>query len=53
MTTREAQAAKLDEIHQKLTDAVDQLVSSADWVRALTFATRFRSRSFGNTTWNL
>jgi antirestriction protein ArdC len=49
MMTREAQAAKLDEIHQKLTEAVDQLVSSADWVRALTFAAKFRSRSFGNT----
>ncbi|MDO5644980.1 MAG: ArdC-like ssDNA-binding domain-containing protein [Dermabacter sp.] len=51
-TTEEARAArdaKLDELHDKLTGAVDQLVSGKDWARALAFAARFRSRSFNNT----
>ena len=47
--SRAAQDAKLDALHAKLTDAVDQLVSGEDWARALAFAARFRSRSFGNT----
>ena len=50
--TREQQAArdaKLDALHERLTGAVEKLVSGDDWRRALEFAARFRSRSFGNT----
>jgi len=46
---RVARDAKLDELHEKLTGAVDQLVSGQDWARALAFAAKFRSRSFNNT----
>ncbi|WP_181273821.1 ArdC-like ssDNA-binding domain-containing protein [Brevibacterium oceani] len=46
---RQAREAKLDELHEKLTGAVEQLVSGPDWARALAFAARFRSRSFNNT----
>ena len=46
---RAARDAKLDELHDKLTQAVDQLVSGEDWAAALRFAARFRSRSFNNT----
>jgi len=42
-------SAKLDALHEHLTGAVDALVSGADWRRAMQFAARFRSRSFGNT----
>ncbi|WP_420112547.1 ArdC-like ssDNA-binding domain-containing protein [Pseudactinotalea sp.] len=51
-TTEEARAArdaKLDELHEHLTGAVERLVTGDDWRRALEFAARFRSRSFGNT----
>ncbi|GAB3062596.1 hypothetical protein GCM10027079_31750 [Sediminivirga luteola] len=52
-TTREqakaAREAKLDELHERLTGAVEQLVSDEDWARALAFAARFRARSFSNT----
>ena len=41
--------AKIDALHQKLTDAVGALVTGDDWRRALEFAARFRSRSFNNT----
>lgn len=44
-----ARDAKLDELHERLTNAVEQLVSGEDWRRALTFAAQFRSRSFNNT----
>ena len=44
-----ARDAKLDELHETLTGAVEQLVSGDDWKRALTFAAHFRSRSFNNT----
>lgn len=44
-----ARDAKLDELHQTLTGAVEQLVSGDDWKRALAFAANFRSRSFNNT----
>lgn len=44
-----AREARLDELHDKLTTAVDQLVSGEDWKRALAFAANFRSRSFNNT----
>lgn len=47
--TRAARDAKLDELHERLTRAVERLVSGDDWRRALEFAARFRSRSFGNT----
>lgn len=46
--TRQAREVKLDELHGKLTGAVEQLVSGEDWARALSFAARFRSRSFNN-----
>lgn len=46
---RAARDAKLDELHQRLTGAVEQLVSGEDWARALAFAAQFRSRSFNNT----
>lgn len=42
----EAREAKLDALHQKLTDSVSALVTGDDWRRALEFAARFRSRSF-------
>lgn len=52
MTTREdtraARDAKIDALHEQLTGAVKNLVSGADWARALEFAARFRSRSFNN-----
>ena len=52
-TTREraqaAREAKLDELHKRLTGAVEHLVSGEDWKRALAFAANFRSRSFNNT----
>lgn len=44
-----ARDAKLDELHEKLAGAVEELVSGDDWKRALTFAANFRSRSFNNT----
>ncbi|WP_075889524.1 ArdC-like ssDNA-binding domain-containing protein [Actinomyces provencensis] len=47
--TRRAREAKLDELHEKLTGAVEQLVSGPDWARALAFAARFRTRSFSNS----
>lgn len=46
---RETREAKLDEVHARLTSAVEQLVSGEDWARALAFAARFRSRSFNNS----
>ncbi|MDR0285346.1 MAG: ImmA/IrrE family metallo-endopeptidase [Propionibacteriaceae bacterium] len=36
-------------LHERLATAVGGLVSGEDWVRAVTFAARFRSRSFSNT----
>ncbi len=41
--------AKLDALHAKLTDAVEQLVTGEDWRHAREFAARFRARSFNNT----
>jgi hypothetical protein len=46
---RQAREAKLDEVSQQLEAAVAGLVSGADWMAAVEFAARFRSRSFGNT----
>lgn len=45
---RAARDAKLDALHEQLTDAVGQLVSGEDWRRAIEFAAKFRSRSFSN-----
>jgi hypothetical protein len=44
-----ATKAKLDRLHEQLAEAVADLVTGEDWKRALTFAARFRSRSFNNT----
>jgi len=41
--------ARLEALHDQLVNAVDGLVSSDDWRRAIEFAARFRSRSFNNT----
>lgn len=46
---REARDAKLAEVSQRLETAVERLVSGDDWLAAMAFAARFRSRSFGNT----
>lgn len=46
---RAAREAKLEELHARLASAVDRVVSGDDWRRAVEFAARFRSRSFGNT----
>ena len=46
---RAARDAKLDALHEQLTDAVESLVSGEDWKQALEFAARFRARSFNNT----
>ena len=51
-TNQEARArreAKLDALHERLASAVSGLVTGEDWMRAMAFAARFRSRSFGNT----
>jgi len=48
-TEGEAREAKLEALQQQLSDAVAALVTGEDWKRALTFAARFRSRSFNNT----
>jgi hypothetical protein len=39
---------KLRALQDKLTAGVEQLVTGADWKRAVAFAARFRSRSFSN-----
>ena len=44
-----AREAKLETLHQKLTESVGALVTGEDWKRALEFAAKFRSRSFNNT----
>lgn len=46
---RAVREAKLDELHEKLTGAVESLVSGDGWRHSLAFAARFRSRSFNNT----
>lgn len=46
---RTVREAKLDELHEKLTGAVESLVSGDGWRHALAFAARFRSRSFNST----
>jgi hypothetical protein len=47
--TRAAREARLEELHGHLTGAVETLVTGNDWARTLSFAARFRSRSFNNT----
>ena len=44
-----ARDARLAGLHDQLVGAVDALVSSDDWRRAMEFAAQFRSRSFNNT----
>ncbi|MDE0545930.1 ArdC family protein [Microbacterium sp. C7(2022)] len=39
---------KLREVHERLARAVEELTSGDEWRRALEFAARFRTRSFGN-----
>jgi hypothetical protein len=46
---RARREAKLDALHDRLASAVSGLVTGQDWMRAMSFAARFRSRSFGNT----
>jgi hypothetical protein len=46
---RSEREAKLEALHERLTAAVESLASGEDWIRAMTFAARFRSRSFANT----
>ncbi len=41
--------AKIDALHEKLTTAVESLITDEDWRRVMEFAARFRSRSFNNT----
>jgi N-terminal domain of anti-restriction factor ArdC/IrrE N-terminal-like domain len=48
-TDRVDREARLDALHERLTEAVTALVSGDDWCKALEFAARFRSRSFNNT----
>src|SRR5690625_2794761 len=45
---RAAREAKLDGLHERLTGAVENLVTGEDWQRAMAFVARFRSRSFNN-----
>lgn len=41
--------ANLEKMSAQLEEAVEKLTTSEDWVRAITFAAQFRSRSFNNT----
>lgn len=45
----EAREEKLELFAQNIERAVEQLVTGEDWVRAMQFAARFRTRSFQNT----
>jgi len=49
MDWRDQREARLDALHERLAGAVGSLVTGEDWVRAMSFAARFRSRSFNNT----
>ncbi|MDR2973685.1 MAG: ImmA/IrrE family metallo-endopeptidase [Propionibacteriaceae bacterium] len=46
---RDQREAKLEALHERLAVAVESLVTGEDWIRAMTFAAQFRSRSFANT----
>lgn len=48
-TDRSARDAKLEALYDRLTDAVEDLVTGEDWRRALEFAAHFRGRSFNNS----
>lgn len=41
--------AKIEALQTQLADAVGGLVTGSDWIAAMKFAARFRSRSFANT----
>lgn len=45
---RAKRQAQLEVMHAQLVTEVERLVTGDDWLRALEFATRFRSRSFHN-----
>jgi hypothetical protein len=45
---RRQRESRLEELHEKLTGAVERLVTGEDWADALRFAAKFRSRSFNN-----
>jgi hypothetical protein len=49
LTPPSATDDRLAELHERLTAAVDTIVTGEDWRRALEFATHFRSRSFNNS----
>lgn len=44
-----AREEKLRALRERLTSGVEQLVTGEDWKRAMEFAAKFRSRSFGNS----
>ena len=44
-----ARDERILQLHEQLVNAVNGLVSSDDWRRAMEFAARFRGRSFNNT----
>ncbi|MDR1266685.1 MAG: hypothetical protein LBK42_14290 [Propionibacteriaceae bacterium] len=46
---RDRREAKFEALHERLAAAVEGLVTGEDWIRAMTFAARFRSRSFTST----
>jgi hypothetical protein len=48
---RASREAKLEALQQQLSESVAALVTGEDWKRALTFAARFRSRSFNHSLW--
>ncbi len=43
-----ARESKLEALQETLAESVAALITSEDWQRALTFAARFRARSFNN-----
>lgn len=48
-TQHREQDSKLAELHVRLVSSVEKLITGEEWKRAIEFAARFRSRSFGNT----
>lgn len=44
-----ARQEKLDELQARIESAVEDLVTGDDWIKAIAFAAKFRSRSFLNT----
>ncbi len=47
--SRDTRDLQLAQLHERLTAAVETLVTGNEWRRALEFAARFRARSFNNT----